>query len=146
MRCIVQLYHLREGRIDVLLDTSAVLAVLLNEPSRTAILERTRGATLLAAPSLPWELGNALVALTRRGPASSRDLLRIWATFLRVPVRYVDVAVPDALALAVAHRLYAYDAYVLQAARARRAPLLSLDDQQLAAGRAAGIEILEVDA
>jgi predicted nucleic acid-binding protein len=131
--------------IDLVLDTSAVLAVLLNEPVRSAILERTRGANLLAAPSLPWELGNALAALVRRGGATPRDALRVWAAFLRIPVRYVAIDVPDALGLAVRHRLYAYDAYVLQAARAQDAPLLSLDDRQSAAGRAAGIELLEVD-
>jgi predicted nucleic acid-binding protein len=60
-------------------------------------------------------------------------------------MRYVAVDVPDALGLAVKHRLYAYDAYVLQAARALDAPLLSLDERQCAAGRMAGIEILEVE-
>jgi hypothetical protein len=39
----------------------------------------------------------------------------------------VDVAVPTALGLAEQLGLYAYDAYIMEAARAQRVPLLALD-------------------
>jgi len=128
----------------VVVDTSAVLAVLVSEPARPAVLEATRSSALLAAPSLPWEIGNALVALVRRRLADASDVERAWSAFRAVPVRYVEIDVPAALLLAVRTSLYAYDAYVLEAARAARAPLLSLDQLQSRVARSLGIDVVEV--
>ena len=128
----------------VTIDTSAVLAVLLNEPERPAVLAATRRATLEAAGSLPWEIGNALVALTRRRAASTKAIRQAWTAFKAIPIRYVAADVDAALQLAVAHGLYAYDAYAIEAARSSGNPLLSLDRRQLAAARDAGVEVLEV--
>ena len=115
--------------IELVIDTSAVLAVLLREPERDGIIAVTRGATLLAAPTLPWEVGNALVALIRRRRLTGRAAQQAWQNFQQIPVRLVDVDVGEALEVAEALGLYAYDAYVLEAARTRRVPLLSLDRQ-----------------
>lgn len=129
---------------SVVVDTSAVLAVLLSEPTRGAVIEATEGTSLLAAPSMPWEVGNALVALVRRRLADSRDAQRAWTAFVRVPVRYVEVDVPAAIKLAMDHRLYAYDAYVIEVARSAQAPLLSLDRMQRRVAEAVGVELMEL--
>lgn len=128
----------------LVVDTSAVLAVLIGEPARHAVLQVTQRVTVLAAPSLPWEIGNALVALVRRRRAQVRDVQRAWSAFREVPVRYVELDMLAALQLALSTGLYGYDAYVLEAARAARAPLLSLDQGQCRAARGVGIEVLEV--
>src|SRR5579863_2340670 len=125
----------------VVVDTSAVLAVLLSEPTRGAVIEATKGTSLLAAPIMPWEVGNALVALVRRRLADSRDAQRAWTAFVRVPVRYVEVDVPAAIKLAMDHGLYAYDAYVIEVARSAQAPLLSLDRMQRRVAEAVGVEL-----
>ena len=52
--------------MDLTVDASVIMAVILNEPSKPQILEATKGAELLSAASLPWEIGNALSALFRR--------------------------------------------------------------------------------
>jgi len=39
-----------------------VLAVLRDEPSRSALISATEGCGLMGAPSLPSEVGNALIA------------------------------------------------------------------------------------
>jgi predicted nucleic acid-binding protein len=40
-------------------DTSALLAVVLNEPERANIIAATRGYDLHAPSLLPYEIGNA---------------------------------------------------------------------------------------
>ena len=50
----------------LVIDTSAVLAVLLHEPTRPVLITATEGCGLVGAPSLPSEVGNALVAGFRR--------------------------------------------------------------------------------
>jgi len=133
-----------EADVSLTIDTSAVLAVLLNEPERSALLAATRRATLEAAGSLPWEIGNALVALARRRAASAKAIRQAWTAFSAVPIRYVALDVDAALQIAVEHGLYAYDAYVIEAARSSGSPLLSLDRRQVAAARNVGVEVLEV--
>ncbi|MGQ0613075.1 MAG: type II toxin-antitoxin system VapC family toxin [Planctomycetaceae bacterium] len=80
----------------------------------------------------------------RRRRATGTDVRRAWSAFLEVPLRYVEIDVGRALDLAVEQRLYAYDAYVLEAARAARVLLLTLDHQQRRVAGRLGIELLEV--
>lgn len=129
----------------VVIDTSAVLAVLLHEPQRSALIGLTRAATLLAPGSVPWEVGNGLIAGFRRGRLSAREVHDAWTSFEGIPLGLADVRIARALTLAERYRLYAYDAYVLELARAQRAPLLTLDRRLLDAAVDLGIEPLEVD-
>jgi len=54
------------------------------------------------------------------------------------------VALADALRVADRHDLYAYDAYMLVAARRHRAPLMTLDGGLKDAARDSDIDLLEV--
>lgn len=128
----------------LVVDTSAVLAVLLNEPRRAEIVRRTKGRRLLAAPSLPWEVGNALVALVRRRRAGATEIAAAWKSFLKVPLRIGSCDGAAAMRIAVDYGLYAYDAYVLETARGAGAPLLSLDERQVAVAAALGIDVMEI--
>ncbi|MGH9415639.1 MAG: type II toxin-antitoxin system VapC family toxin [Terriglobales bacterium] len=129
----------------MLLDTSALLAVLLDEPSRPALIRVTQGQALRAAPTLPWELGNALVAGFRRHRLSAEEVRAAWASFGAVPVQLVEVSVPRALDLALAAGVYAYDGYVLEAARHQRLALLTLDRALARAAARLGLATVEVD-
>jgi len=128
----------------VVVDTSVVLAVLLNEPERNAILKRTRGKRILVAPSLGWEVGNALVALVRRGKADYAAIERAWRSFDQIPLTFTSCSIIASLRLATDTGLYAYDAYVIEAARAAGASLLTLDKKQRAVAVARGVDILEI--
>jgi hypothetical protein len=75
----------------VVVDTSAVLAVLLREPSRDAL---TEGRSPIAAPSLPWEVGNALTAGLRRRKLTAKAVQLAWAGYVQIPVRLLHVDVP----------------------------------------------------
>jgi predicted nucleic acid-binding protein len=130
--------------IIVTIDTSALLAVLLNESSRSALIAATEGASLVGAPSLPWEVGNALVAGVLRGRLAASVVEPTWRGFVQVPVRLAQIDIAEALELAVSLRVYAYDAYVLETARTERAPLLTLDAALARAARAIGVSIVEL--
>ncbi len=125
----------------MVVDTSAVLAVLLEEPERIALIAATRGATLYAPPSLPWEIGNAIAALLRRRRLTLADARRVWDAFQSVPLRLIDVDVGQAIASATELGLYAYDAYMLELASQRGLPLLTLDQKLRDAARARGIAV-----
>ena len=128
----------------VIIDTSALLAVLLHEPQRPALIGSTREATLLAPGSVPWEVGNGLIVGFRRGRLTVRDVHDAWGSFERIPLRVADVRIARALTLAEQYGLYACDAYVLELARTQRAPLLTLDRRLADAAAHLGLEVLEV--
>ncbi len=130
--------------MEIVIDTAAVLAVLLEEPERPALLAATTGAVLFAPGSLPWEVGNALVAAVRRRRLGATEAAAGWAAYQGIPVRLVEVDIARAIALATEQGLYAYDGYMLEVARARGLPLLTLDAKLAAAAHGAGIELVEV--
>lgn len=130
--------------MQVVIDPSAILAVLLDEPQREAVIAASGAAILLAPGSAPWEVGNALIAGLRRRRLTLAAVEAAWRSFEAIPLRLIDIDVPRALKLAAEHGLYAYDAYVLEAALGRRLPLLSLDQQLLRAAEQAGITLLEI--
>lgn len=130
--------------MQITVDTSVVMAVLLREPSRGALVDQTRDAELLAPPTLPWEVGNALSALLRRGRLEWAEAAAALAGLGAIPLRLPEVDLEDAVALANRFGIYAYDAYVVACARRYRTPLLSLDQAQNAVAREAGVTVMEV--
>ena len=130
--------------MQIVIDPSAILAVLLREPERESLITTTEEAVMLAPASLPWEIGNALITGLRRKRLSLDDVQAAWSSFEDVPMRLVDVDMVSALDAAAEHGLYAYDAYVLEAALTRRLPLLTLDKALARAAEQAGVSVLEV--
>jgi predicted nucleic acid-binding protein len=49
--------------MDIVIDTSALIAVIVAEPERDKIIELTTGNTLIGPGSIPWEIGNAFSAM-----------------------------------------------------------------------------------
>jgi predicted nucleic acid-binding protein len=130
--------------MEIVIDTSAVLAVITHEPDRDRLLALADGVSLTAPASLPWEVGNAfssMLKMRRLTLAQAQDALRLYQ---RIPVRLVEVSLAQALALAARLNIYAYDTYMLACAEQQRCPLLSLDRGLLQASRSLGVDIWEV--
>lgn len=111
----------------VIIDTSAIIAVLLSEPERATLVDVTRGAELAAPASVHWEVGNALSAGLKRRRLTLAEGQRALTAYEAIPIRFVEVDLALSLELAADHGLYAYDAYLLTCALQQRAPLLTLD-------------------
>jgi predicted nucleic acid-binding protein len=134
----------RAGRIEVVIDTSALIAVLTGEPSRDRIIARTQAAELLAPGSVHWETGNAFSALLKRRRLKLAEVQAALEAYARIPIRLVEVELGAALELADRLGLYAYDAYLMACARQQGAPLLTLDPRLGRAAHEAGVRVLEV--
>ncbi len=130
--------------MQVVIDPSAILAVLLNEPERDALIRATISSILITPASTPWEIGNALIAGLRRKRLSRDDVSTAWNSFEKISLRFADVDISRALVTAARHGLYAYDAYVLETAEAHRVPLLTLDQTLVRAAELAGVPLLEI--
>ena len=130
--------------MDIVADTSAIGAVILNEPDKPAILQKTQGADLFAPLSLSWEIGNALSSLLKRGKLDLTQATAALAQFDQISITLVKVDFIRAITIAHTHNIYAYDAYMIACAQELQLPLLSLDRGLLHAASAAGVSILRV--
>jgi predicted nucleic acid-binding protein len=130
--------------MNLVVDTSVIIAVLTSEPERARLIELTSGMNLIAPASVHWEVGNALAAMFKRGRIERRQVRQVLRAYERIPIRYLDVPLAEALELALEHGLYAYDAYVLGCALSQRCRLISLDKGLVRAAGAAGVGVLEV--
>jgi predicted nucleic acid-binding protein len=138
------LYIYAKATVEIIVDTSALIAVLMGEPTRDHLIARTQGAELLAPGSVHWEVGSAFSALLKRRRLKLPEVQAALAAYARIPIRFVDVELAGALELANRFGLYAYDAYLMACARRQRAPLLTLDARLGRAAREAGVELMEV--
>lgn len=130
--------------MEVVVDASVVLAVLLNEPEREMIISRTAGCSLLAPGCLEYEIGNALSALYKRKLLGISEGILVWHSFCKIPVRHIEPDFPSALTIAGTESLYAYDAYYLFCAEKMRCELLTLDAGMKAAALRRGIRCMEL--
>ncbi len=51
----------------MVIDTSAIIAVMANEPEKQAILEYVADSIPIVPRSVHWEIGNALSRMFKRG-------------------------------------------------------------------------------
>ena len=129
--------------MDVVCDTSPLLAVLLGEPERPQILHLTQSRVAVAPASVPFEIANALSAMMRRDRLTVQGSAQIWRAWQTMQVQLRDFDLAMAVALSGSLKIYAYDAFVLQCARETRLPLLTLDKRMQSEAKKLGIRLLE---
>ena len=131
--------------MELVMDTSAMIAVLVDEPAKAAILERTDDTELVAPLSLHWEIGNAFAKMFKQRRTTLSQAKQAIADYKRIHIRLVDVDLIQALELADQLGLYAYDAYMLACALNLRLPILTLDKKLSGAATLLGVRTVEVN-
>lgn len=128
----------------LVIDTSALLCILLNQGPKREIVEKTQGATLIAPGSLHWEIGNAVSSLLKRRKISSIEARKVIEGYLEIPIQFAEVDLKSTVDLAGKHAIYAYDAFMIECAIQYKLPLLSLDQAMLGVAKQEKVRILEV--
>jgi predicted nucleic acid-binding protein len=130
---------------NIVTDTSAILAVLLDEPEKQALVEATLGSVLSAPASLRWEVGNAATAGVKRRRLTPGRARQLVADFELVSIRELAIDMTRAVDLGLELGIYAYDAYILEAARSSGFPLLALDGPIRRNAKKLGLSLVELD-
>lgn len=132
--------------MEIVIDASAIIAVIANEPEKTALINLTNGADLIAPFSLPWEICNAFSAMLKQNRITVEQAVQAVAIYQSIPLRLVEIELDEALKLAGQLKIYAYDAYLIRCAAKYKTPLLSLDQKLLNHAKRVGVAVLEVKA
>ncbi|MCP4369809.1 MAG: type II toxin-antitoxin system VapC family toxin [Deltaproteobacteria bacterium] len=130
--------------MNIVIDTSAIIAVIANEPEKKRLIKLTSGFDLIAPKSIYWEIGNAFSAMFKRKRATLKQAKDAINIFKKIPIRFSDVDLIDTLELSNKYDIYAYDAYVISCALKHKCSLISLDLRLLEVSKQAKVKIVEV--
>ena len=128
----------------LIIDTSVILAVLMNERSKPKLIKITKGNELIAPLSLHWEIGNAFSAMFKRKIINIESAKKALEYYLMIPIRLVDVDLMNSIEIANKFGIYAYDAYFLECAKQFNTPLVTLDNRLMKKAKQMNIKIMEV--
>jgi predicted nucleic acid-binding protein len=128
--------------MDIVSDASAFLAVALDENDRDWVISKTSGFSILSPEILPYEIGNALVAMKKKGRFNEREIINAFDISQKIAVKLVPVNVHEAINTAIRFEIYAYDAYYLQCCTENKLPLISLDEKMCEVARRIGIKVV----
>lgn len=129
--------------MNIVADTNIFLAVVLNEPEKDSIIQMTGASDIVAPEVLPYEMGNALSAMLKRRQVVESEAIAALDAASKIPVRLVKTDIQAALKLAIAHNIYAYDAYFLHCALTLSIPLMTLDRRMKAVAKTLDTELME---
>lgn len=130
--------------MNIVIDTSAIIAVIADEPEKARLIELTKNATLVVPPSIKWEIGNAFSAMLKRSRITLEQAIDAIEVYHSISMESVEINLKDAIRLSGKYNIYAYDAYILQCAIEHKLPLISLDKDLVEIAKRENIQVIEV--
>jgi predicted nucleic acid-binding protein len=131
--------------MKIVVDTSVIIAVLVNEPVKKELIKITKNKEIIVPPSVHWEIGNAFSAMLKRKRINISESLKALQAYNSISIRIVEIEMEDSLLVSDKLNIYAYDAYVISCALKYHCPLISLDIGLVEAAKNIGVTILEIE-
>jgi len=130
--------------MKLVIDTSVIIAVLVNEPTKKKLIKLTKGAELIAPHSVHWEIGNAFSAMLKRKKTEILHVTKAIQAYQTIDIKFIDIELDEALVIADKAKIYAYDAYLILCALKKHCPLISLDNGLVDVAKNFGVETVEI--
>jgi predicted nucleic acid-binding protein len=130
--------------MEIVIDTSAIIAVITNAPEKAELIAATNKVDLIAPASIHYEIGNAFSAMLKRQRIDLKQAAEALAIYRSIPIRLIDVELDESLKIASRLNVYAYDAYLIRCAEKYHCALLTLDRSLRTQAIAYGISIVEM--
>ncbi len=130
--------------MNIVVDTSILIAVIIGEKEKNKIIEITSGHTLIGPNSIEWEIGNAFSAMLKRNRITLETACKGIKLFQKIPINYVNSDFFNVLTLAKKYNMYAYDMYFIDCCIKYTVPLLTLDKKLSNIALKENINILEL--
>ena len=131
--------------MKIIIDASAIIAIITNESTKPGIIRATQDASLIAPESIHWEIGNAFSAMFKRRLITLEGATAALQIYNDIPVGYMPIELEQALAIASRFSIYAYDAYVIECALSYKASLLTLDAQLADVAIKNGVKVIRIE-
>ncbi|MFP3040663.1 type II toxin-antitoxin system VapC family toxin [Treponema primitia] len=128
--------------MDIILDASAIMAVIVKEPERDLVIELTKDAGIVSPNMVSYEIANGLTKMVKKNIIEKERMINAFEYFERIPIKRIEIDVKRALEIAWDYKIYAYDACYLESAKRLDLPLLTFDGNMARIGKELGITIL----
>lgn len=73
---------------EIVIDASAIIAVIFNEPERNRLIELTDDCTLAAPASIHWEVGHAISAVFKRRRIDFSGAKKVLKIYEQIPIKF----------------------------------------------------------
>jgi predicted nucleic acid-binding protein len=128
--------------MEIIVDASAIMAVIAQEPERDIVIQLTKGVKILSPAMISYEIANGLTKMVKKRLIDRERMLKVYELYGRIFIKQIDINIENALKIAWDYKIYAYDAYYLEAAKRLALPLLTFDGNMARIGKELGITIL----
>ncbi len=130
--------------MKLLVDTSILIALLASEEERNKIIQKIDGSELVCVESIKLEMGNALSAMFKKRRITLQQGLDILQAFQKIKIHIVPIDLFRSIEISHQYNIYAYDAYVLEAAKHLNISLITLDNKMKEIAQKIKIPVIEV--
>jgi len=130
--------------MEIVIDTSAIIAAIADEPDGDKVINLTENAILVCPSVVPFEISNALTRMIRKNVIDKDKMTNLIKSFKKIPIKLFENNLEDVLEIGWDYKIYAYDAFFLDTAKSLNLPLLTLDDGVEAVGKKLGVKILSL--
>lgn len=128
--------------MEILVDASAIMAVIAEEPNKEKVINLTKNAIVLSPNMITYEIANGLTKMMKRKIIGKENMVILYKYFKKINIKFIEIDIEKALEIAMEYNIYAYDACYLESANRLKLPLLTFDTGMQNIGKAMGINIL----
>jgi len=129
--------------MEIVLDASAIITVIADEPEAQIVINCTKNATIVSPNIISCEIANALTRMMKRKVIISEEqMLNLIKYFKLIPIKLEEIDLEKALQIAWQNNIYAYDAFYLEVAKRLQLPLITFDAGMVKIGKTLGLNIL----
>jgi predicted nucleic acid-binding protein len=128
--------------MEMILDASAIMAVIVKEPEREKVIQLTKGAIIVSLNMVSYEIANGLTKMMKKKVIEKERMINAFRYYKRIPIKQIEVDFEKALEIAWNYKIYSYDACYLESAKRLGLPLLTFDGSMARIGKELGINII----
>jgi predicted nucleic acid-binding protein len=129
--------------MEILLDASAIIAVIADEPEAQIVINCTQNATIVSPNIISCEIANALTRMIKKNViVSEEQMINLVKNFKLIPIKMVNIDLEKTLEIAWHYKIYAYDAFYLEVAKRLQLPLVTFDSGMRKVAKELGIDVL----
>ena len=129
--------------MEIVLDASAIMAVIANEPEREFVIKNTQNSIIVAPSIISFEISNGLTRMMRKNIIDSKEkMINLIRNFKKMPIKIEEIDIEKALEIAWDYRIYSYDACYLELTKRLNLILLTFDENMKKIGKDLGLNII----
>ncbi|GHV75037.1 twitching motility protein PilT [Spirochaetia bacterium] len=129
--------------MEILLDASAIMAVIADEPESEIVINCTKDAIIVSPNMVSFEIVNGLTKMMKKRVIDTKEkMITLIKNFERIPIKTVEADLKKSAEIAWDYKIYAYDAFYLEVAKRLNLPLLTFDGGMRRIGKEIGITVL----